>query len=220
VISLADVARIAQLAAAAASLPASRMERGYRPVALFLLGMTAAGWARTTLAPILVDAPRPRTGLARAAFQLSDALFLAWPAAVAALAIVVFARRKAWPVAVVWAVVVGGLAGAYPALHGEALARWTYGGLTLAACVAGALAFRVWLRQRLAPGPQHTATLLILLSTGATLVGPYLGDVGARWNIARWTFVALYITLSSIGVRQWIRSSSVSRSSSRPPVLH
>ena len=219
-ISLSDVARIAQLAAAAASLPASRRERGYRPVALFLLAMTAAGWARSALLPVLVDARRPRVGLARAAFQISDALFLAWPAAVAALAIVVFTRRRAWPVAIVWAVLIGGLAGAYPTLHGAALARWTYGAVTLVACVAGALAFRAWQRLQLAPGPQHTATLLILLSTGATLVGPYLGDVGARWDVARWTFVALYITLCSIGVRQWIRSSSVSRSSSRPPVLH
>ena len=219
-ISVADVARIAQLSAVAASLPASRRERGYRPVALFLLGMTAAGWVRSTLSPILVDAPRPRVGLARAAFQISDALFLAWPAAVAALAIVVFTRRRAWPVAIVWAVLVGGLAGAYPALHGEALARWTYGGLTLIACIVAALAFGVWLRKRLAPGPEHTATLLILASTGATLLGPYLGDVAARWDIARWTFVWLYVTLCSIGVRQWIRSSSVSRSSSRPQVLH
>ena len=182
--------------------------------------MTAATWARALLAPLLIDAPRPRIGLARVAFQVSDALFLAWPAAVAALSIVVFTRRRAWPVAIVWAVLTGSLAGMYPALHGEALARWTYGGVTLIACIAGAFAVLVWLRQRLAPGPQHVAALLILLSTGATLVGPYLGDVGARWDIARWTFVALYIALSSIGVRQWIRSCSVSPSSSRPPVLH
>jgi hypothetical protein len=220
VIPLVEIARAAQIVAAAVALPASRRERGYRPVAIFLVGMTAATWLRALLAPILVDAARPRVGLARAAFQVSDALFLAWPAAALALGIVVFTRRRAWPVAVVWAALIGSLAGTYPALHGEALARWTYGGVTLVACLAGAVTFLVWLRKGLAPGPEHTATLLILSSTAATLVGPYLGDVGARWDIARWTFVALYLALSSIGVRQWIRSCSVSPSSSRPPVLH
>jgi hypothetical protein len=220
VIPVADLARAAQLVAAAVSLPALRKPRGYRPVAIFLVGMTAASWARGLLSPILLAAPRPRVGLARVAFQVSDALFLAWPAAVAALAIVVFTRRRAWPVAIVWALVIGALAGMYPVLHGEALARWTYGGLTLVACAAGASAFLLWLRLRLAPDAVHVAALLILFSTAATLVGPYLGDVGARWDIARWTFVGLYLALSSIGVRQWIRSSSVSPSSSRPPVLH
>ncbi len=219
-IPLADVARAAQLVATAVSLPALRRPRGYRPVAIFLVGMTVASWARAALAPILIDAPRPRIGLARVAFQVSDALFLAWPAAVAALSIVVFTRRRAWPVAIVWALLIGGLAGTYPALHGEALARWTYGAVTLVACAVGAAAFLIWLRLRVAPDAPHAATLLILLATGATLVGPYLGDVGARWDIARWLFVALYLALSSIGVRQWIRSSSVSRSSSQPPVLH
>ncbi len=194
---LVEVARAAQLLATAASLPALRRPRGYRPVAIFLVGMTAATWARALLAPLLIDAARPRIGLSRVAFQVSDALFLAWPAAVAALAIVVFTRRRAWPVAMVWAALVGGLAGTYPALHGEALTRWTYGAVTLVACAAGAVAFMLWLRLRLAPDAAHVAALLILSSTGATLVGPDLGDVGARWDIARWLFIGLYLALTA-----------------------
>lgn len=76
----------------------------------------------------------PYAGLERAAFHVEQAAFVSWPIGITALAIHTFARRRAWPVAIAYVVVVAILILGYPTLRRELL-QSTYLGITLA-CLA------------------------------------------------------------------------------------
>jgi hypothetical protein len=109
------------------------LEPRHRPVAAVVVGNLIADVVRRGLA--LLNAPAyaaahgaPLTGLGRALFHADEALFLAWPFGLAALAALVFLeephrRRVAALVGSMWGLSSLALALAYPMFRGPALGR-------------------------------------------------------------------------------------------------
>ena len=98
---------IALILAAATALMLARRRFDYRPMALFLAAVVGVQLVRFVLLvavlQLATDAGRlPFTGAERAAFHVEQALFVAFPMGIAALAVRVLARRRAWPVALAW----------------------------------------------------------------------------------------------------------------------
>ena len=155
----------------------------------------------------------PFTGLARIAADADNALFLAYPCALAALSVWTFLRRRPWPVLVVYALAVAGLAAAYPASRGGALAR-VYMAVELASVAVTAGAFVMWFWRRETPTLTHGVTLLLGAVEVATLV-PYKLSFFSSWSVARASYMTLYVVLIVLygGVVWGSGSSSVSKSS-------
>lgn len=106
----------------------------HRSIAAFLVGTVAADMTRIALemwsihpaldalvAAGIEPASMPLTGWPRVAFHLDSALFLAWFAALGALSLWIFLRRRPWPVAVVYALAVAALVLGYPTLRYDTL---------------------------------------------------------------------------------------------------
>jgi hypothetical protein len=135
----------------------------------------------------------PYTGWARVAADVDNALFLAYPAGIAALALWVFLRRRPWAVVLLWAVTVLALAVAYPASRGEVLSR-VYLAAELGAVVVTLGSFVMWFWCRQTPTLTHGVTLLIGSAELATLL-PFHKSIFASWTLARWAYVTLYVIL-------------------------
>src|SRR5262249_11533254 len=110
----------------------ARRRPEYRPVAFFLAGTAIADViygqlvflvlepATTAMRDLGLDPDiTPLDGWARVVANIATAIFLSWYAGLAALALAVFARRRPWHVAVLWAVTSIALAVGYPATRGE-----------------------------------------------------------------------------------------------------
>lgn len=175
----------------------------YRPVALLLTIALTVDLARRAngvffLAPAHARfGAAPFDGWARVAGALDEALFLAWPAAIAASALVTFepapfdaadaiARRARVlrAVALVWLLAVVALVATYPITRGPVLARCYLVG-ELAAIVVGIGAIATWIPARLSPEVRH---VVIALVVGAELIsalaGPWRFDLFGRWSLA------------------------------------
>jgi hypothetical protein len=117
-----------------------RAEHG--PIAWALSIALAADIGRAVLLawvlppPNLAPSTPPLEGALRIAIYADRALFAAWPAALAAVALRVLARRPAWPVAIGYVASVAVLVGWYPALRFDAL-RKAYLAIELAAGFVG-----------------------------------------------------------------------------------
>ncbi|HSN99573.1 MAG TPA: hypothetical protein VLS89_14865, partial [Candidatus Nanopelagicales bacterium] len=121
----------------------------YGPVAFTLTAGLLAELGREALVrwalpPVTANAASPLEGPLLWAVFLDGALFIAWPALLAACALRVLAERRAWPVAIFYVVVAVALAAFYPVTRGSALRRW-YLGLDLAACLVGLASLGSWL---------------------------------------------------------------------------
>jgi hypothetical protein len=123
---------------------------------------------------------KPYVGIARLAYHAEQALVLGWPAALLAVALVAFLRRRAWPVAVPWALAVVAVAWAYPWLRlerlGYAYAVWSW----LCCGTVAAIAWRTY--RSVDWGPHHVATLLLV--AGETIAAFAYLDMAAleRWD--------------------------------------
>jgi hypothetical protein len=152
-----------------------------RPVAwLASLGAVAdvAGMALRECA--LKGEPKPYVGVVRLAYHAEQALVLGWPAALVAVALVAFLRRRAWPVSLPWALAVVAVAWAYPWLRlerlGYAYAAWSW----LCCGTVAAIAWRTY--RSVDWGPHHVATLLLV--AGETIAAFAYLDMAAleRWD--------------------------------------
>ena len=186
----------------------------YRPTAGFLLGAFLASMVRLALRPVLLAASLPLAGLPRLVFHLEQALFLAWPLGIAALARWTFAGKRPWPVLAAWALAVAVLVLGYPTIRGD-LYRKVLLGIELAAlavAVASFVAF-FWARQK--PRLEHVAALFVFGTEGVTLVGPWLAGLFAEgWRGALLSYSVLYAVLIFLqGGSLWSRPSSSSPSS-------
>lgn len=195
--------RVSLYGSAVSAVILGRRRADHRAFAAFLLLMAAKSIARAFLAaPVRsLDAP-PFTGAARLSFHLEEALFLAWPAGVAAVALWYFAgpRWSAVP-ALIWALVVGYLATHYPAVRGEAL-RDVYAAAELAAVLASAGAITRWTWRRLSPTPAHVCVLLVVLvDGGATLAGSLRWGLWAFWYLDQ--IAALFMFSALVGYQVW-----------------
>jgi hypothetical protein len=197
-----------------------RVARGrpdHRPVAALLTVGFASDLARQALRTAVFLPARerfagaPYTGWTRVAADADNALVLAYPAAIVAVALWVFLRRRPWPVAIGWAVAVAALAVAYPVTRGAVLSRCYLGAELLAIAVTlGAAA--MWLWRREPPTLTHAVALLLGASEAATLVS-FRKGLFTSWTLAQAGYVTLYVILIVLHGGAVCGSSSSSKSS-------
>jgi hypothetical protein len=195
----------------------ARRRPDHRPVAAVLTVGLVSDLARQALRVAVFLPARERlngapfTGWTRVAADVDNAFFLAYPAAIVALMVVVFLRRRAWPVAVVWALAVAALAVAYPATRGATLSR-CYLGAELAAVAMTVGAAITWFWRREPPTLTIGIALLVGASEAATLL-PFHKGIFDSWTLARVSYVTLYVILIVLYGGVVCGSSSHSRSS-------
>jgi hypothetical protein len=205
------LATVARVAAFITAVLFARRERTFTPVAWLLGGSLLADGVALTLTLLFLAPARaigavPYTGSARAAFHVTQALFVGWSAGITALAIHSFAKRRPWAVALVYLVVVAAIAAAYPELRRERL-QSAYLAMTMVSIAVSSGAIAVWWRSKptTPPGPaQITAALFVLFEFGA-LIGPYAaGLIDVNWPIANGLHMGLDVGLAILMVR-WLR---------------
>jgi hypothetical protein len=197
-------------AAAVAAISIAFRTREHRPVAFFL-GLTAVADGGACALQNLVLRPArlalgpgvPYAGDARVAFHASQALFLSWPAGLAALALVAGGRRP-WVAFAVWAITFAALVATYPETRGELLQRW-YFAAELAALALGLRYVAGWLRRvasRNKPALNSAAILaglctLILFAVDMTnvAVGAWRGNIYTDWHLSRVSYSVEYAVL-------------------------
>jgi hypothetical protein len=195
------------------ALNVARKRREHRPVAALLAFGLLSDLARWPLrAWVLLPAherfgTEPLQGGARLAFHVDQALFLAYPAAVAALAIGIFLRRRPWAVAIVWAATIGVLAAMYPATRG-ALLRRCYLAAELASLTLAVGSFITWVWKRETPTLTHGCVMLIAGIELAMLIGPYRLNIYSDWDIAAAMYSTMYVALAILnGGASWPSST-------------
>jgi len=215
-VTLLLVTRLLQGCAAALAVMIARRRADHRPLAIFLVGVALANLIRAAIAtwvltPDRLRADVPLTGALRVAGHLEHALFLSWPAGLAALVLVLYARRSPWPGILAWAGAVAVLVVSYPAVRGHALQRFYLAAhlLALAACVASIGGF---VRRGDRGGVAHVCALLCVLAEGGTLlVGPWRSTIFNAWDLAQVAYATLYGVLIALqGGTLWTNTSSSS----------
>jgi hypothetical protein len=191
----------------------ARRRPDHRPFAAFFGVVTLANLVRaglTIVAPIRPLGSEPFTGVARVVFHIEEALFLTWPAGLAALVVMLFVTPR-WTAAlpgVTWAGVVAYLVTHYPAIRGQALGE-VYLLAELAALTVASGVMIAWTWRRASPAPAHLCTLLVVLVDWVALMGGSL-----RWGL--WdhyyldqiVFLLMYVTLIVYQVPSWRPRSS------------
>ncbi len=181
----------------------------HRPIAWALSVHFGASVVRALILSRFPANPDPsapqRTGAALAALYVSRALFIAWPYALAAAAVHVLARRRAWPVALVYIAAVGLLVLGYGWLRFDAL-RKAYLALELVALAIGLASVAKWYaagwRRERAGKPEpvdfsgRIAAGLVLGHFATVVTGPYrFGLFGEAWAIAQLAYVVVLAVL-------------------------
>lgn len=151
------------------------------------------------LGPAAAGGRLPYVGAERAAFHLSQALFLAWPFGAAWLSWRLFAPCPGalpWLVGgAPWVISAARLALGYPALRGGPLGdayRWLS---VLGVC----LALSALLAERppdFRAGRAHLVSLFVTAGLAAELAGPYLGDAFASWWLAQATWIPVLVAVA------------------------
>lgn len=167
-----------QFLAAVLAIFIARRRAQYRPVAIFFAVQVVANLVHEGLRlGVLVPARAagdgaPFTGAVLHVWQAVTAIGLLWPAGIAAVALVVFGRRRPWAVLPVWAIVAAVLAVGYPVTRGDVLARVLFG-CELAAFLTAAVSVGAWQLRRVGPAGriEHLTTfLLVALEAGMLFV--------------------------------------------------
>lgn len=199
----------------------TRRDRQHLPAALLLSTGLGTDLARRALSALVLAPAHAALGAApfppalRWAVALEVGLQLAYPAAVAASAIALYARarRAWWPVLAAWALASAVLVALYPAVRGNDLAlvyRVAHG---LAAGIA-ALAFFAWARRR---EKMSSARWVVLFTTATEMVcvaGPWARPF-TTWHLAVVLYAGLYAVLVfTQGRALWIPPPSPSSTSS------
>lgn len=201
----------------------------YRPIEKLLAANLIADLIGAAMEAHRVGSGRPFLGVARLTFHVQQAAGLVWPVGVASVALVVLARRPAWPAFVAGGVMLLARVALYPWLRQERLA-WLLLGEQVALVALCAWAWwRFWKRERPVrivndekrehPAPwmleHHKALAWILFVEALHLVGPHLigvangdglritpGNPFQRWALAQIGYTALFAGLS-IQQRIW-----------------
>lgn len=195
----------------------ARVRPDHRPVAALLTVGFLSDLARQALRVAVfvparaVFAGAPYTGWTRVAADVDNALFLAYPAAIVACMVVVLLRRRAWPVAVVWALAVAAMAVAYPMTRGAILSR-CYLAAELAAVAVTIGSAVTWFWRREVPTLTHGVALLIGVTEIAMLL-PFRKGIFTSWPLAQAAYMTLYVILIVLHGGAVCGSSSSSKSS-------
>jgi hypothetical protein len=205
-------AYLLQVLAAAMAVTLARQQPEHRPAAWFLGTMAAVDLGRLALtrAVDFATAPRPHVGAVRLAFHVDQEGFLAWPAGLAALALVVFGARRAWPALGAWAVLSATSIALYPSplVRGEGLQR-IYLGAHLGALFVVVATFAAWRVRKAVPGSAHAA-LFVLATIELVRLAPFNGSIFDSWaSFIQPVNVVLYGLLLAIqGGFLWVSSRS------------
>jgi hypothetical protein len=209
------------MAAAAAALAwaVSRARPIHRPVAALLTFGLAADLARRALRELVLApaypalAGAPATGWLRIAGHMDQALFLGWPAGVAAAAIWICLGRRPWPVAVGYALSEAGLIASYPEIRG-AMLRKPYLAIQLGCLAIAVGAFLHWAVFRKTPPTVSRWIVALIVTTEVVSVaaGPWHLGLFVKWDLAQVVYAMLYSMLVLIqGGWLWAIRNSPSR---------
>jgi hypothetical protein len=187
----------------------TRLRTDHRPFAVFLAWFVCVEALRSALGQSF-DLIRPLgslpfAGASRVAFHVDQTMELSWSAGLAALAIWLFAKRRALALlpALAWAGAVAYLATHYPAIRGEAL-RLVYLGAELAALAVAAASIVTWGWRRESPTPVQVCTLLVcLVDGGLLLAGAQRWGFWSRWDLQQYACSLLYLALTTYQVMTW-----------------
>jgi len=214
--SLLLLTSLLQAGAAIVAWPVVHRHREHLPIAIFLSIAVGVNFVRWALGTYIIwpanPLAGPLTGSARIAGHVEQALFIAWPAGIASLALWIFLRRRPWPVPIVWACIVMVLIMSYPGFRGAAV-QSVYLAAELAGLMVALGSLLPWAWQRHAPQLHHIATgLLIGIDLGSLAVA-WRGSVFfGKWPLAQAMYAVLYAALVMLqGGWLWI-SRSPSRS--------
>jgi hypothetical protein len=180
----------------------------HRPVAAFLAGTVVADLVRLglSLGPLAISGPYK--GPLRALFHVEQALFLTWPAGIAALALWVYRKRHPFPVAIAYALAVAVLVIGYPAIRGDLLRR-CYLAAEIAAVVTAIGAFVRWVGRAPPRLPQVVTTFVLVVDMVSLAVGPWQWGLFGAWALAQVIYSALYAVLIVVQIGAlWISPSS------------
>lgn len=169
----------------------ARVAPAFRPLFPVITFALVNDLATRALEEVLLRAPEaakhPFKGIYRALYHVHDAVQLAWPFAVAALALWTFlpTRRKLTMDVLLgaWAGLAVGMVTVYP-MTGATIARMGIGVELAAVAITAACAFWTW--SRTCWGGIHTATMLLAGGEMViAIVGPYATDPFNSWEVAR-----------------------------------
>jgi hypothetical protein len=209
------------LVAAALAWALARRRAEHRPIAALLTVGLVADVCRRVLAVLVLNPAHARLGAApftgwpRVAGHVGEALFLAWPAAIAAAALTVFhlgtpeAKRRAHlAVLGVYVAALLALVVTYPITRGDTLVR-CYLAANLAAIVAGIGAIGTWVSARRLPEAHHFALALVVMAELVSAVaGPWRADLFGSWSLAQVSYALLLGVLIALqGGLLWISTS-------------
>ena len=214
-----------ELTAALAAVALAWKRADHRPFAAFLIiavvvndlaRLALQSWvivpARDAMRNAGIDpAVTPFTGWVRIACDIEGALYLLWPAGIAALSQWVYMKRSPRVVAGVYVLAVAALVIGYPWLRYDMLRKF-YLAAELAALSVGIVAFLRWVRTEV-PRISHVLTSCILvIELGVLLIGPWRFGLFTKWSMAQVMFAALYAVLTVLQVGAlWITFPSMER---------
>jgi hypothetical protein len=188
---LLAIGYIVAAVAAALAWVVSRARPAHRHVALLLTFGLASDVVRLPLqAFVLAPAYAALhgasvTGWPRLAAHVDQAIFLAYPAGLAALTLWIYIGRRPWPVAIGYGLTEIGLIASYPAFRGEAI-RKAYLGFQLT-CLAVAIgAFLHWgVLRKNPPTVSHLVVgIMIVVEIASVAAGPWRFGFD-NWDLAQ-----------------------------------
>lgn len=188
--------------------------------ALLTFGLASDIMRRALKAYVLVPGyailgQSPATGWLRVAGIADQAVFLAWPAALAAVTLWIYLRRGPGLVALGYLAGVLGIAVfGYPAIRGELL-RKAYLGIELACLAITTGAFLHWIAFRKDPPTTTHWMILLMVGTEVTgiIAGPWRLGLFTTWSLAQTGYCIQYALLIAIqGALLWMKPPSIMKS--------
>jgi hypothetical protein len=190
----------------------ARRKPEYRPIAYLLTAGLASDVAQRALRPLLLHwaatlGDATWTGWPRVTAHAYQALFMVWPAALAATALVVFLERKPWPVIACYGAVVAGVVVLHPKARDGSLPR-VYAAVQMACLLVAVGSAAMWyLSSRRTRGRASTAqaALMFILSVEVpSLAGAWRIGIFANWHLAQIAALIMFIVLITLqGVFLW-----------------
>jgi hypothetical protein len=198
----------------------ARRKPEHRPIAYLLSAGLASDLGQLALRPFLLHwiatlGDATWTGWPRVAAHANQALFMLWPATLAATSLVVFLGRKPWVVVVCYGVVVAEIVEWHPKASDGSLPRVYAMVQTAALLVAVGSAAMWYLSSRETRGRATTAqaVLMFILSVEVpSLAGAWRIGIFANWHLVQIAALIMFILLIMLqGVFLWrsLRSSGL-----------